>query len=329
MALHPHLTRPESLPKPSWRILLYPERKVNAVAVGPEGTVYASVQNDSFVYAISPAGSSRRLLDPASKAQQGFTEPRSPFESPHALAVDAHGNVYVGDGVVLNGGDLGSGLVLKVRPDGATSRMPYITAWRKDQGKLLPYYMAHVQGLAIGKAGTIVVNDMLGGDIYEIPATGKVDTLERWDMGGSRDRPDLAFEGITADSDRGIIGSTEKGAIYRLRKDLPPVLLAGKPGECGQIDGAARMARFCDSGAMSAAPDGAVYVVDGACTVRRIAKNGMVTTVIRSADDSGPAIVKLPQSRCWVTGIAVGDRGELYLAARGLIKVDLALPPAL
>jgi serine/threonine protein phosphatase PrpC/sugar lactone lactonase YvrE len=95
--------------------------------------------------------------------------------------------------------------------------------------------------------------------------------------------------------------------------------IAGMAGEYGTSDGLRERARFNDPTGVAVAGDGSLFVVDRLnATIRRIAPDGMVTTIagraglLGSADGSGSAArFNAPQR------IAIGPGGTLYVSDTG------------
>jgi NHL repeat len=91
-------------------------------------------------------------------------------------------------------------------------------------------------------------------------------------------------------------------------------VLAGAAGKPGVQDGPAEHARFNSPRGIAAAPDGSVYVADtGNHTIRRIAPDGMVTTVAGVPGVPGSTDVHLRNP----SGIDVNERGEVFIADTG------------
>jgi hypothetical protein len=86
--------------------------------------------------------------------------------------------------------------------------------------------------------------------------------------------------------------------------------LAGSPGETGSVDGVGSEARFNTPRGIAALPDGTLYVTDaGNHTVRRIAPDGIVTTVAGVPGVAGSDDTHLNTP----SGIDVNDKGEVFI----------------
>lgn len=116
------------------------ELEVNAVAVGPDGRVYAGTSPDGAVYAVDSAGKATRFFDP-------------PEKYIWALVFDKAGNLYVGTG--------GEARVYRVAPDGKAT-------------VLLTAADTHVLSLAIDSQGRVFAGSAPNGIVYRIDAQGRV-----------------------------------------------------------------------------------------------------------------------------------------------------------
>jgi sugar lactone lactonase YvrE len=125
------------------------ELGVHALAVGPDGRVYAATSPDGAVWAIDATGKKSRFFDPAEKYIW-------------ALAFDASGGLVVATG--------GEGRVYRVQQDGSAT-------------PLLAATETHILSLAVAGDGRIYAGSAPEGLIYRLSATGRpfvvVDTAYR------------------------------------------------------------------------------------------------------------------------------------------------------
>ena len=115
------------------------ELEAHAVAVGPDGRVYAGTSPDGAVYAIDAAGKAVRFFDPEEKYIW-------------ALAFDGAGQLYVATG--------GEGKVYKVGPDGRSS-------------VFLATSDAHVLSLAFDSRGRLFAGTAPDGRVYRVDEQGR------------------------------------------------------------------------------------------------------------------------------------------------------------
>jgi hypothetical protein len=116
------------------------ELEVHAIAVGPDGKVYAGSSPDGAVYAIDPSGKATRFFDPQEKYIWG-------------LAFDAKGNLYVATGAEAR--------VYRVDRDGKAST-------------LLASTDTHVLSLALDARGRLYAGSAPEGIVYRVDEGGQV-----------------------------------------------------------------------------------------------------------------------------------------------------------
>ena len=114
------------------------ELEVHALAVGPDGRVYAGTSPDGAVYAIDAAGKATRFFDP-------------PEKYIWALAFDKAGNLYVGTGAEAR--------VYRVAKDGTAT-------------VVLNASDTHILSLAIDAQGRVFAGSAPDGIVYRIDAQG-------------------------------------------------------------------------------------------------------------------------------------------------------------
>ena len=152
------------------------ELEIHAVAVGPDGRVYAASSPDGAVFAIDTAGKATRFFDPAEKYIW-------------ALAFDGRGALYVATG--------GEGRVYRVTPDGKPET-------------LLTTTETHVLSLALDRGGKVFAGSAPEGIVYRIDAPGKafvlVDSafreIKALDLGPDGSLYAAAIDGQTAETAR-------------------------------------------------------------------------------------------------------------------------------
>jgi hypothetical protein len=115
------------------------ELGVHAIAVGPDGRVYAATSPDGAVYAIDASGSAKRFFDPAEKYIW-------------ALAFDPKGALYVATGV--------EGRIYRVQPDGRSETV-------------LASNETHILSLAVAKDGRVYAGSAPEGLVYRLAPGGR------------------------------------------------------------------------------------------------------------------------------------------------------------
>jgi sugar lactone lactonase YvrE len=115
------------------------ELGVHAIAVGPDGRIYAATSPDGAVWAIDAASKATRFFDPAEKYVW-------------ALAFDAGGALYVATG--------GEGRIYRVQKDGSAET-------------LLASTETHILSLAVARDGRVYAGSAPEGLVYRLSASGR------------------------------------------------------------------------------------------------------------------------------------------------------------
>ena len=132
------------------------------------------------------------------------------------------------------------------------------------------------------------------------------------------------LQGVAVNKKGKVLVVDNEGAVLLLEQGRLRHL-AGKPGECGMVDGIGEKARFCGPTAATADRNGDFLVVDQSCAVRKVTTAGEVTTLIGTPDGPLPGLVQLPEKQCstWIRSIAVDRNGDVLLAARTALRVHI------
>jgi sugar lactone lactonase YvrE len=232
---------------------------------------------------------------------------QSRFSDPFGVAVDAHGNVYVADG-----GD--SNRIRKIGADGTVSTFAGGHEGFVDgTGSAAAFHTP--SALAIDRSGNLYVADTGNHAIRKITPDGKVSTLAGSGKPGFADGIGASAQfngpvGVAVD-DAGIVyvADTYNDRIRRVAKDGSVTTLAGT-GLPGNADGTATAAGLDTPAAIAVAPDGALYVADtGNDAIRKIGKDGVVSTIATAAQDDPRPVLRRP------VGLALTHDGYLYIVA--------------
>lgn len=205
---------------------------------------------------------------------KSVANPMSVFSAPTGLTVDRQGNLFSMDGV--------RDRIIKITADGVVSDFAgadYMGVGGDVDG---PRDVAKFEGaldLAIDSANNIYVTEVTVGKIRKVTKDGTVSTL--------------------------ING--ERATYYDSKLGLPVLRKHHQDGELS-------LAVFSSPFYITVDKDGNIYVVDnGSYVVRKIATNGMVTTLagtpFKAGDDSGNTA-----SFRRFSGIAADSKGNVYVA---------------
>jgi sugar lactone lactonase YvrE len=282
-----------------------------AVALDAKGNLYVADIGADEVREITPAHVVSTLAGQEGVAgSMNGTGTGATFTHPDGIAVDAKGNVYVGDD---------ENLLRKITPAGVVTTFAGSVQGLQD-GPGTTALFDRIQGLALGRGGSLVVLDRSG--IRNVTLTGVVTT----------NPPVPLFDspcGVAVDA-FGTIYTADTGnnVIRKLTSDGVVTTLAGRAGIAGHLDGQGTLAEFAAPEALAVDANGNIFVADtGNSIIREITPGGLVSTlagdpgVPGSSDGTGPA-AKFNHPR----GVAVDSGGIVYVSDFGNNSVRIISP---
>lgn len=241
------------------------------------------------------------------------------FRTPHGVAVDSAGNVYVAD--------TGNNLIRKVTRSGLVSTLA--------GGGGAAGSFTEPGGVAVDLAGNAYVADAGNNQIRKVTPGGLVSTLAGSGAYGSDDGPGYVAKfgipyGVAVDS-AGNVYVADTGN-YKIRKVTPGGLvstLAGS-GTSGSADGSGDVARFEISYGIAVDSSSNIYLADTRNNkIRKVTPGGLVSTLAGSGTPGsadGPSdVARFSQPY----DLAVDSSGNVYVVDTGNNKIRKVTPGGL
>jgi hypothetical protein len=239
--------------------------------------VYVADADNDAIYRISSSGVVTALSPGAGGAR---------FRSPTSVAIDSLGRVFVTNN--------GSNTILKITPEGVATVFAGQTGSKGDVDGIGNKARFNApRGIAIDGNDNLYVVDEGNSNLRKITPTGAVSTLAGDASGTSRF---AAPRGVATDNSGTIyVADTDNHCIRRITAAGVISIFAGQASRAGGIDGAGYAAEFREPRGVAVGPSGDLYVADtGNGAIRRIAADGMVTTIASApASEAPPASAQL------------------------------------
>lgn len=290
------------------------------LALDGPGNVFVADANNSTIRKISPAGVVTTFAGTAGSYGPGRG---GQFRRPYGVAVDNSGHVYVSDHI--------AGSIHKITPDGV------VTTLAGGSGRLgiedgigSTARFSSPFGVAVDHTGNVYVADAGNHTIRKILPTGEVTTLvgmPRYagsaDGSGSAARFNAPY-GVAIDAAGNLyVADTFNTTVRKIDRAGVVNTFAGLVASSGSVDGTGKEVRLNGPNAAAVDSAGNVFVADTANhTIRRISRDGAVTTFAGSAGVSGyvdgmgnAARFALP------CGIAVDGVGNMYVADKANFRI--------
>jgi sugar lactone lactonase YvrE len=250
-----------------------------AVAVDANGNVYVADGENNMIRKISPAGVVTTLAGTTTRGSVDGIGAAARFNYPAGVAVDASGNVYVGDSL--------NHMIRKITPEGVVTTLAGSTSPGFVDGTGTNARFNGVANLDIDASGNIYAIDVRNIAIRKITPEGVVTTLAG-STRGSADGQGMAASfnnpnGIRVDAGGTIyIADSGNNMIRKITPEGAVTTLAGSTTP-GFADGTGAAARFDMPFGVGVDASGNVYVADdGNNSIRKITPEGVVTTLAGS-----------------------------------------------
>ena len=276
------------------------------VAVDAAGNLYIADNSISVVRRVDVNGKSSTVAGTGSPGYSGDGGPatRAQLNLPHAVAVDAAGNLYIAE--------WGNHRVRKVDANGIITTVAGTGSkgYSGDGGPATNADLNNPNDVAVDRAGNLYIADHNNSRVRRVDPNGIITTVAQ--SAGGRSLTSVAVDAV---------GNVYFGTWHRFSRVDPAGVITTVAGNgsrgYGGDGGPATSAMFDFASGIAVDAAGNVYIADGNNSrVRRVDPSGIITTVAGTgtsgySGDGGPATdahLNHPE------GVAVDANGNLYVS---------------
>jgi len=285
------------------------------VTVDAGGNIYVGDRLNNLIRKISSTGVVTTLAGSGAYGSSNGTGTAASFASPYGVAIDASGNVYVGDG--------GNNLIRKITPGGVVTTFAGSGGFGSANGMGTSATFYNPQGVVADASGNIYVADMGNRMIRKITAAGIVTTLAGSGAYGSVNGSGATasfgeLSGITVDTSGNVyIADGGQNRIRKITSTGVVTTLAGS-GAAGSTNGTGAAASFNAPYGITVDASGNVYVSDnGNRKIRKITSAGEVTTLAGTGAAGSTNGIPTVATFTNPDGLTVDASGNIYIADWG------------
>jgi sugar lactone lactonase YvrE len=330
----------------------------SGVAVDGKGDLFIADTGDDTIREMSPAGIFSTIAGVAgSPGSADGVGPAARFNSPFGIAIDAGGDLYVGDS--------GNSEIRKITPaiaNGVTTWAVSTLAGTAGQtgsanGTGTAALFGAPKGVAVDSSGNVYVADGYFNTIRKITPTGEVTTLAGTPYIASYDTPSTYADGtgpaaefyspsgVAVDANGNVyVADAGNHVIRQITPAGVVTTLAGSPTAYGYADGTLSSASFVEPVGIAVDANGNIFVADtwydgtglivgmvADNAIREITPAGIVSTLAGSSGYNGSGFgfvdgTGLASEFDNPCGVAVGAGGNVYVADTGNNAIREATP---
>jgi sugar lactone lactonase YvrE len=304
------------------------------VAVDARGNLYIADAGNNRVREVTGG----RIVTIAGNGTPGYSGDGGPattaaLHSPHGVAVDGSGNVYIADAGNNRVRKVSGGTITTIAGNGTPG-------FSGDHGAATAAELDDPNGVAVDRRGDVYIADSINGRVREV-ASGTITTIAGGGVAGGCTEDGLAVgatlvfpTGVAVDAlgNVFVVDNQKHCVLEVIGNEIATIAGIGGLGYSGDL-GPATAAKLNFPIGVAVDRQGNVYISDGGnAAVRKVDAAGIISTIAgglpggASTGDGGPAI---DASLATPQGLAVDPQGNLYIADLvGSIVREIADPLA-
>jgi len=291
------------------------------VAVDGGGNIYVADYGNNLIRKITASGLVSTLAGSGNQGSINAGGVLASFNQPTGIAVDATGNVFVGDA--------GNDIIRKITPDGTVTTFAGSDSTGYADGAAATASFFHPEGITLDAAGNVYVADA-GNNLIRKVSGGTVSTIAGNKLGTTADNIFSDPTGVAIDAEGNIYTANFLASnILKINSAGTVSVFAGS-GNIGSLNGTGIAASFYFPNSLAVDAGGNVYVSDGVNNlIRKITPDGTVSTfagsgVAGAVDGNGAAA-----SFNGPAGLAVDAVGNVYVADANNNRIRKITPAGL
>ena len=276
------------------------------VAVDGGGNIYVADYGNNLIRKITASGVVSTLAGSGNQGSINAGGVLASFNQPTGIAVDAGGNVFVGDA--------GNDIIRKITPDGTVTTFAGSDSTGFADGPAATASFFHPEGITIDAAGNIYVADA-GNNLIRKVSGGTVSTVAGNKLGATPDNTFSNPTGTAIDASGNIYTANFlANNILKINSAGLVSIFAGS-GDTGSANGAGIASSFYFPNSLAVDVGGNVYVSDGVNDlIRKITPDGTVSTLAGSGVAGAADGTGIAASFNGPAGLAVDAGGNVYVA---------------
>ena len=280
------------------------------VAIDASGNIYVADVSRNVISKITSDGVVSTLAGSGARTSVDGTGTAASFDGPVGIAVDASGNVYVGE----------SDKIRKITPEGVVTTLAGSDAVGYADGTGIEARFFAINDIEVDASGNLYVADRNNNRIRKVTPEGVVTTFAGSGSSGTSDGTGTAAQfyqpsGLVLDDEGNLyVADSRNNLIRKITSEGVVTTVAGS-GSFASTDGTGTGASFSYPSGIALDAVGNLYISDlFGHKIRKITPQGVVTTVAGSGTEGSADGIGTAASFKEPNDLAIDASGNIYVA---------------